>query len=150
MPVDEVEAVEFTAFMRLLLILALSGVVLVGCRHAKAPDDPMAAFKPKNAKMDKAAVSKTAPQPAAPQKPVPRVTPLNELSGRVASVNPALRFAVLNFRLTQLPQVDQHLGVYRQGQKVGEVKITGPARDYNIVADITAGEAQTGDEVHGN
>jgi hypothetical protein len=30
--------------------------------------------------------------------------------------------------------------------KVGELKVTGPARDQNTVADITAGEAQPGDE----
>ncbi len=135
--------------MRLLLIVALSGLAFAGCRHSKSPDDPLA-FKPKKAKMDKPAVRATAVAPAASQKPPPRVTPLNEISGKIASVNAGLRFAVLDFYLTQLPAVDQRLGVYRQGQKVGEVKISGPARDHNIVADITAGEAHVGDEVRGN
>lgn len=135
--------------MRLLLLLTLSGLVFAGCRHAKPAEDPLA-FKPKKAKMDRPAVRQTTSQPATTQKPLPRVTPLNELSGKVASVNAGLRFAVLDFYLVQLPPVDQRLGVYRQGQKVGEVKITGPARDHNIVADITAGEAQVGDEVRGN
>ena len=31
--------------------------------------------------------------------------------------------------------------------KVGEVKITGPERDNNIVADLVTGEAQVGSEV---
>ncbi len=31
--------------------------------------------------------------------------------------------------------------------KVGEVKITGPQQDNNIVADLVTGEAQVGDDV---
>lgn len=31
--------------------------------------------------------------------------------------------------------------------KVGQVKITGPQRDNDTVADLTAGDAQVGDEV---
>ncbi len=136
--------------MRLLLILVLGGFVFAGCRHTRPPSDPLTEFKPKKAKTGKPALREAASQPAAPQKPLPRVTPLNEFSGKVASVNAALRFAVLDFYLTQLPPIDQLLSVYRQGQKVGEVKISGPVRDNNIVADITAGEAQVGDEVRGN
>ena len=135
--------------MRVLVILTLSGLVLAGCRHVSPPDDPLAEFKPKKAKMDKPATRQTASPAATAQKSAPRVTPLNEFSGKVASVNAALRFAVLDFYLTQLPPIEQRLGVYRQGQKVGEVKISGPVRDHNIVADITAGEAQPGDEVRG-
>jgi hypothetical protein len=30
--------------------------------------------------------------------------------------------------------------------KIAELKVTGPARDQNTVADITAGEVQPGDE----
>jgi len=147
LPVDEVAANEFTAFMRFLLILALSALVLVGCKHPKPSEDPAAAFKPQKAKTGKAAVRQSTVPPSTAQKSMPKATALNELSGKVASVNAALRFAVLDFALTQLPAVDQRLGVYRQGQKVGEVKITGPARDHIIVADITAGEAQTGAEI---
>jgi len=81
---------------------------------------------------------------------MPRVTPLNEFSGRVASVNQNLRFVVVEFPLSQLPPIDQRMSVYRQGQKVGEAKITGPARDHNIAADLVAGEANVGDEVRSN
>jgi hypothetical protein len=31
--------------------------------------------------------------------------------------------------------------------KVAEVKVTGPQRDNNIVADLVSGDAQVGDEV---
>lgn len=41
----------------------------------------------------------------------------------------------------------KRLNVYRNGLKVGELKVTGPQRDNNTVADIVAGECQVGDEV---
>ena len=37
--------------------------------------------------------------------------------------------------------------VYRDGLKVGEVKISGPTRDNNTVADLISGVANKGDEV---
>ena len=83
--------------------------------------------------------------PAEAQYPV--VTPITVIAGRVVSVNPKLRFVVLDFSLNPLPPIDQRLNVYRQGQKVGEVKISGPARNSHIVADIVAGNAQPGDRV---
>jgi len=75
------------------------------------------------------------------------VTPGTSLSGTVARVNPAARFVVLTFGLGRLPALDQVMPLYRQGLKVGEVRITGPRLDENVVADLVAGEAQIGDEV---
>jgi hypothetical protein len=75
------------------------------------------------------------------------VSPENGLNGTVASANANLRFVVLSFPVGRMPAMDQRLSVYRQGLKVGEVRITGPVRDNNIVADIVAGEAQKDDEV---
>jgi sulfur relay (sulfurtransferase) complex TusBCD TusD component (DsrE family) len=46
-----------------------------------------------------------------------------------------------------MPKLEQTLFLYRDGMKVGEVKITGPQRENNIVADLVAGEAQVGSEV---
>ena len=37
------------------------------------------------------------------------------------------------------------LNVYRHGVKVGELSVTGPQRDDNIVADIVSGDLQAGD-----
>ena len=74
------------------------------------------------------------------------VTPENALVGKVAVVNLAARFVVLNFPLGRMAAVDQRFDVYRQGLKVGELKVTGPQREDNIVADLVAGEAQAGDE----
>ena len=74
------------------------------------------------------------------------VTPENALVGKVALVNSAGRFVVLNFPLGKMARVEQQLNLYRRGLKVGEVKVTGPAKDDNIVADLVAGEAEVGDE----
>jgi len=75
------------------------------------------------------------------------VTPDNSLSARVISYNAAGRFVVLSFPPGQMPKLEQTLFLYRDGMKVGEVKITGPQRENNIVADLVAGEAQVGSEV---
>jgi len=75
------------------------------------------------------------------------VTPESALVGKVATVNQPGKFVVLNFPIGHLPVVQQHLNVYRQGLKVGELKVTGPQLDDNIVADLVAGESEPGDEV---
>jgi hypothetical protein len=76
-----------------------------------------------------------------------RITAESGLTGKIASVNAGLRFAVLVFPLSQMPTVGQRLNVYRNGEKVGEVKVTGPKRNENIIADIASGEAAKGDDV---
>lgn len=77
----------------------------------------------------------------------PIVTPDESLTAKVASYNPTGRFVVLSFPVGHLPGMDQTLFLYRNGLKVGEVKITGPQRDNDTVADLVAGTAQQGDEV---
>jgi hypothetical protein len=74
------------------------------------------------------------------------VTPENALVGKVATVNAAGRFVVLNFPLGKMAAVGQSLDLYRRGLKVGEVKVTGPQRDDNVVADLVTGDAEAGDE----
>jgi hypothetical protein len=78
------------------------------------------------------------------------VTPTDGLNGRVSRVNPNLRFVVLTFPVGQMPVVNRRLNLYRQGLKVGEVSVTGPQRNDSIVADITAGDAEAGDEARDN
>lgn len=80
----------------------------------------------------------------------PTVTLDETLFGRVVRMDPALRFVVMDFPVLKVPAIDQRLNVYRNGQKVGEVKVTGPTQDTVIAGDITKGEAQVGDEVRGN
>jgi hypothetical protein len=107
------------------LTLVITGTLATGCLyHRPAPPAPPAAV---------------APQPI--------VTPDNSLTARVVSYNASGRFVVLSFPVGQMPKPDQSLFLYRAGMKVGEVKITGPQRENNIVADLVTGEAQVGDEV---
>ena len=96
--------------------------------------------------------SKQAPAPVTKPPPPPRtsqtvVTPDDSLSARVARYNAAGRFVVLSFPVSQMPKLDETLFLYRNGLKVAEVKVTGPQRDNNIVADLVNGDARVGDEV---
>jgi len=75
------------------------------------------------------------------------VTPDFSVSGKVVSVNPGLRYVVLNFPASPLPKRAQALFLYRAGLKVAEVKVTGPEAEDNTVADLVAGEARVGDAV---
>jgi hypothetical protein len=111
--------------MKFVLSLMLVGMLAAGC----------ASKKPKPA---------VVPVASAPQT---IVTPDNSLTARVVSYNSVARFVVLSFPFGELPKMDQSLFLYRAGLKVGEVKVTGPQRDSNIVADLVNGDAQVGDEV---
>ncbi|MHC1763024.1 MAG: hypothetical protein AB9869_01775 [Verrucomicrobiia bacterium] len=131
--------------MRAIIVFALGSALLLGCRTPK-PTEPREADAPQSARQ-RAAVT---PPRAAQQRPTtsaPAVTPVTESAGRVASVNPALRFVVIDFAFNPAPRVDERMAVYRQGQKVGEVKISRQARNSIIAADITTGDVRVGDEV---
>ena len=121
--------------MRLVISLLVGSLTLAGCatNNSKATN----AAKKKTPATSKAR--------AANQKST--LAPTLQLTGKVASVNSELRFVVLDFSVGDMPGINQRLGVYRAGQKVAQVKVTGPQSDTNIVADIIDGEAQVGDEV---
>jgi hypothetical protein len=84
------------------------------------------------------------PTPIPASLPRARVLPL---TARIASVNEKLRFVVVDFTNSRQPQVDERLSVYRVGEKVAEIKISGPYRNTTVAADIVAGEVKYGDEV---
>ena len=87
-------------------------------------------------------------QPAPKGKPDKVViTPVDRITGRIAVVNRALRYVVVDFSRGRLPVADQLLSVYRQGKKVGELKVSRQSQDRNAAADILAGEVRVGDEV---
>ena len=135
--------------MKLLLSLVLlASLVGAGCesgpavRRIEIPRSP--------------ATGKSAPAPARSAAPEPKVvtehgaalvTPVNVLSAKVITYNEAGRFVLLSFPVGQMPANEQMMAIHRDGKKVGEVKITGPRRDQNIVADLVSGEAQPGDDV---
>jgi len=104
---------------------------------AAAPVAPVVAEKPK---------AKEAAAPVAATQPI-IVTPDNSLAGRVLAYNAPGHFVVLDFPAGPMPGVDQTMFLYRAGLKVAEVKITGPQRDNDTVADVVTGDAQAGDEV---
>ncbi len=113
--------------MRIWVALLLAGILgVTGCgrKHQKAPPP---AFT------------------TGPNKMI--VTPETALAGKVVRVNPEGRFVVLNFPIGRLPALDQRLSIYRLGLKVGEVRVTGPQLDDNVVADLVAGDARSGDDV---
>ncbi len=62
-------------------------------------------------------------------------------------VNAQGRFVVISFPPGPVPPAQEHLNVYRNSQKVGEVKVTGPQRESDTVADIISGDLQINDEV---
>jgi hypothetical protein len=137
--VDVFERADLTASMRWLSFVLLSGLILSGC----AKDKPVVWSPVVGPSSGLGALTPPSNKPAA--KPI--VTPEIMLVGKVVRFSSEGRFAVLNFPIGRLPGVDQKLHVYRQGLKVGEVKVTGPQKDDNTVADLVAGETQVGDEV---
>ena len=112
----------------------------------KADVAAVAPVMAKKQNVKKTTAPKTAIAPAAPVLPV-IVTPDNSLAGKVLAYNSSGHFVVLEFPAGPMPNTDQILFLYRAGLKVAQVKITGPERDNNTVADLVSGDAQTGDEV---
>lgn len=90
------------------------------------------------------------PATQAVQHPKIIVTPDKSKVGRVVRVNNDARFAVINFPIGSVPAEGRTMSAYRQGLKVGEIKVTGPGGDEYTVADIKNGDVQVGDEVRGN
>ena len=93
---------------------------------------------------NKSTAPKNGPQKPAASQPV--VTPDFRPVGKVARVNADGRFVVVSFPPGEVPQPDALLNVYRNGLKVGEVKVTEWERDNNTVADILAGDVQVHDQ----
>lgn len=118
--------------MRAIMVLALGGAMLLGCRTPQPSDS--AEESAANAVNESVT-------------PVEQATAVTPSTGTIASVNPGLRFVVVDFSFNPSPRVDQRMNVYRDGQKVGEIRISRQARNSIVAADITAGEARVGDEV---
>ena len=113
--------------MRIAIGLLSAALLLAGCVHHKPAPNP-------------------AP-PARSQAPKAVIKPDLRASGQVAMVNTEGRFVVITFPPGPVPPADHHLNVYRNGLKVGEIKVTGPQRENDTVADIIAGDVQLHDEI---
>jgi len=121
--IDLRHAAPFTVRMKLstLLPFLIFAIAISGCASKKA---------------------------VAPPAPVPVVvTPDNSLSAKVVSCNDAGRFVILNFSVGELPRSGQTLFLYRDGLKVGEVKVNADHRNNYVVADLVNGDAKIGDDV---
>jgi hypothetical protein len=135
-----IRTVLTAAMKTVFLMVSLAALVSSGCfwrrwRHHDREAEP------------EAAQSFTPMQPSVGANPQIVVTSETANVGKVARVNTVARFVVLNFPPGRIPAVEQILMVYRRGLKVGEVKVTGPIQDENVVADITSGDSEVGDEV---
>jgi hypothetical protein len=115
--------------MRTLLAMLLLAFAFAGCR-SNSPE---------------ARSSASSTGVAASQEPATIIAPA-PARGRVASVNASARFVVLRFPIGGMPALQKRLAVYRQGAKVGELRVSGPQYDNNTVADIISGECRIGDE----
>ena len=136
MRVDLQQAQDFTGFVRTFLFtLLVGGLVLSGCasHHGSSGSfsEVSGVGKPSGSSARENVI----------------ITPDNLLVGKIAKVNLEGRFVVLTFPIGHLPAMEQRLSVYHQGLKTGEVKVTGPQLDDNVVGDLVAGDAQPGDEV---
>lgn len=77
----------------------------------------------------------------------PAIRPANIVNGRIVGVREPLRFVIVDFTNSRMPQLDQRLNVYRLDQKVAEIKISGPYLGTTVAADVVAGQALEGDLV---
>ncbi|MBQ7589846.1 MAG: hypothetical protein IJU47_04080 [Verrucomicrobia bacterium] len=85
------------------------------------------------------------------------LTAINDLNGsvrlmtsfetKIRLVNDNLRFIVLDYSYEPMPPLETRLAVYRDGQRVGMVKVTGPVMNGSTIAIIIEGEPQVGDTV---
>jgi hypothetical protein len=116
--------------MKTFWIVLLSGVALAGCTTAPASRDSGAASTGASTNLV--------------------VTPSIDLIGRISSVNTKDRFVVVAYPTALVPENGQKLNVYRDGRKVGELRVSGFSQDNLTAADILAGEIYVGDHVRMN
>ncbi|MFN0069471.1 MAG: hypothetical protein ACKVYV_17775 [Limisphaerales bacterium] len=84
---------------------------------------------------------------AADTNAVRTVPGLPPIPGRVHSVNPGLKFAVIDYSLGGTPAEGDRLAAWRGGQKVAELRVSGQGRGGYLAADIVSGAVEPGDEV---
>jgi hypothetical protein len=85
------------------------------------------------------------------------LTAINDLNGsvrlmtsfetKIQLVNDNLRFIVLDYSYEPMPPLETRLTVYRDGERIGMVKVTGPVMNGSTIAIIVEGEPQVGDTV---
>jgi hypothetical protein len=135
---------RFTVPMRFLLAVMFLSLAFSGCARHRAASTP----RPLPAPTPVSSSDFTELPDVNPHvSPTLIVTPETGLTGHVKRVNTAGRFVLLSFPVGHLPASEQRLSVYRQGLKVGEVRVNDLRNDDIVVADVIAGDASEGDEV---
>ena len=121
--------------------------LLLWATGCKSPQ-PGGETNPNRRFVAKVAKPQRAPARTSPARPSrPTVQAIVESRGRIVVVRPLSRFVVIDFGIDNLPPLGQEMAVYRNGVRVGTVRISGPSMGSMIVADVLAGDARVGDEV---
>ena len=128
-------------FLTAMFAIALA-LLIFGCTSA----EPQFKAAVGNSKAPRKASATVANQPASSTNKA-AMRAADTLSGRVIAVREPLRFVIIDFTSSRLPQLDQRLSVYRLDQKVAELKVSGPYLGSTVAADVTAGQALEGDLV---
>jgi len=140
--------------MRFFVLMICIVLAAIGCKKNKPAADASKipkVFQVKKA--DKKSIptvqkeADKAPSKAKVQPDKPVITPDETPFGAVVLVNENSRFAVVKFAFGPIPPVGRRIFAYRDGLKVAELKVTGPQRDDNTVADILTGDVKVKDEV---
>jgi hypothetical protein len=133
-------ALKFTGLLTLLLAAGCATTTSTSTSSTlKKESSPWKTVPAKQAQPKKAAAI-VVPEAA----PNTRILPFN---AHIVSVKPDLRFVLIDFTNSRRPSLDERLSVYRVGQKVAEIKVSGPFLNTTVAADVLAGEAKYGDEV---
>jgi hypothetical protein len=79
---------------------------------------------------------------------VAKVTPaqFGPAPAKIRSVDPQYKFVVIDFTSRVMSAVGTELTVYREGKRVGTVRVTEPVRAQFATADVVDGDVQVGDE----
>ncbi len=127
--------------MRPALVSLFAALLAAGCVGTSTTES---GAKPANGNSKSPAATKPARSLPAP---APVIEPVAAFTGKIVLVNGPLKYVVIEGVIGRLPPVDQSLNVYRDGQKVGVVVVSNQMRGSNYAADLTLGDARTGDLV---
>lgn len=132
--IDALAGLLLIAVMCPQFFMAVAVLVFAGCAHSPRGETVASPESP--------------PKIEAPTSP--RFELASSVEGKVVSVRTDLRYVVVDFSFSRLPQSGQAMGVYREADRVGEVRITrSPNQALNgaMIADLVEGEVRLGDFV---
>ncbi|HUJ10008.1 MAG TPA: hypothetical protein VL171_08280 [Verrucomicrobiae bacterium] len=96
--------------------------------------------------MDKTRSSSSAAIQPPPSEVKPAPSQFGAGPAKIVSVNPELKFVVVDFSSRVMPPVGTRLNVYRGDKVAGTIQLTEPVRAQLATADILQGEVRVGDE----